>query len=226
MEFGSAERKDASDHNCLIHGRNLNFDLEAASQTRRSTPPKHRGALWWAALRCLQAKWDLKQVVHPNQSQPERGDGWSPATRPNAIVGCHHRNGSRVWLNQVCLAAERQAYFHQSPWRSGESEQVSEGMHSPEHTHTHTHTHTYKHWHLIEDPSTAKALYSPQLAPSSDAHPKPSSNEPNTRFCFKEALMTCVCSSSDMAFGCLTLHFVLLWTLTIKDWTSGARSHK
>lgn len=91
-----------------------------------------------------------------------------------------------MWLNQVCLAAGWQAYFHRSPWRKRESEQTNEwGNAQPR-----THTHTNRHWHLIEGRSAAKALCSPQLAPSSDTASKASGAEPSPHFCFKEALMS------------------------------------
>lgn len=86
------------------------------------------------------------------------------------------------------------------------SKQGSERTHSPEHTHTH------KRWHLMEERSAAKALYSPQLALSSDTHPNPSSGEPSPRFSFKEALMSFFSSSADMTFGCVTQTFVHLCT--------------
>lgn len=141
-----------------------------------------------------------------------------PASGPNTIV-LSKKNGSTVWLNQVCLALGWQAYFHHSPWRNGESEQTNEWGNAQPWTHTkrtQTQIHTYKKkfWHLIEEPGAAKALYSPQLAPSSDAHPKPSGGEPSGCCCFKEALMSFSVSSFDSTFGCVTSSFVLWWTKT------------
>ncbi len=86
------------------------------------------------------AERSTKAVVRPDQFMtPEPGDGRPPATRPNAIV-LLKKNGSRVWLNQVCLAVGRQAYFHQSPWRNGGGEWANKWVRECTAQNTHTQT--------------------------------------------------------------------------------------
>lgn len=161
-----------------------------------------------ACLCRLQAKWDLKQIVCLDQSplSAETDDHRLPATRPN--THCFAEEKLQLSVTKSGLLGSRTAGLLLPDSLEEQREWANKRVRKC--TAQNPHKHTRKGWHLIEDPVTAKALYSPQLAPSSDTHPKPSSGEPSLRFCFKEALMSFFFSSADMAFGCLTQHFVLL----------------
>lgn len=111
-------------------------------------------------------------------------------------------------VNQVFLAAGQQAHFHRGPWMSKKREQTKRMR---ECTAQNTHKQPRKGWHLIRAPSTAKALYSPQLVSPSHTHPKPGRGKPSLRVCFKEARMVVFFFRADMTFSSLTPNCVLLY---------------